>query len=205
MKLFEAVKAGVSTKAAAEYYGIKVTRKGMACCPFHPDKTPSMKLDNRFHCFGCGADGDVVDFASKLFSLKAKDAALKLANDFEIAYDNTRPEKTVRPVVRKKSLAEQFQEKENHCYRVLCDYLHLLKRWKEEYAPNIDDEEWHHLFCEAIQNIDYYEYLLDEVFLTGTIADRADYIKNNWKKVMTLEQRISEYLSRNRGSDDRGR
>ena len=41
----------------------------MACCPFHDDKNPSMKVDQRFHCFGCGEDGDVIDFTAKLFDL----------------------------------------------------------------------------------------------------------------------------------------
>ena len=53
----------------------------MACCPFHDDKHPSMKVDRRFHCFGCQADGDVIDFTARLFGLNKKDAALKLAED----------------------------------------------------------------------------------------------------------------------------
>ena len=56
MNVFEAVKQSVTTRQAAEHYGIRVGRNGMACCPFHNDKTPSMKLDRRYHCFGCGAD-----------------------------------------------------------------------------------------------------------------------------------------------------
>jgi hypothetical protein len=40
----------------------KVGRNGMAVCPFHPDKNPSTKLDKRYHCFACQADGDVIDF-----------------------------------------------------------------------------------------------------------------------------------------------
>ena len=56
LNVFEAVKQSVTTRQAAEYYGIHVGRNGMACCPFHNDKTPSMKLDRRYHCFGCGAD-----------------------------------------------------------------------------------------------------------------------------------------------------
>ena len=40
MKLFEAVKEAVTARSAAEYYGIKVGRNGMAVCPFHPDKNP---------------------------------------------------------------------------------------------------------------------------------------------------------------------
>ena len=76
--VFEAVKQSVSTREAAEFYGIKVSRNGMACCPFHDDKNPSMKVDQRFHCFGCGADGDVIDFTAKLFNLSPKEAAEKL-------------------------------------------------------------------------------------------------------------------------------
>ena len=76
--VFEAVKQSVSTREAAEFYGIKVRRNGMACCPFHDDKNPSMKVDQRFHCFGCGEDGDVIDFTAKLFNLSPKEAAEKL-------------------------------------------------------------------------------------------------------------------------------
>ena len=79
--VFEAVKQSVSTREAAEFYGIKVSRTGMACCPFHDDKNPSMKVDQRFHCFGCGADGDVIAFTAKLFDRSPKEAAEKLAQD----------------------------------------------------------------------------------------------------------------------------
>ena len=56
--VFEAVKQSVTTRQAAEHYGIRVNRNGMCVCPFHNDKNPSMKVDKRFHCFGCQADGD---------------------------------------------------------------------------------------------------------------------------------------------------
>ena len=56
MNVFEAVKQSVTTRQAAEHYGIHAGRNGMACCPFHHDKTPSMKLDRRYHCFGCGKE-----------------------------------------------------------------------------------------------------------------------------------------------------
>ena len=79
MNLFEAVKQNVTTRQAAERYGIRIRRNGMAVCPFHNDKNPSMKLDRRFHCFGCQADGDAVDFVSRLFGLPSKEAAMKIA------------------------------------------------------------------------------------------------------------------------------
>ena len=75
MNVFETVKQSVTTRQAAEHYGIRVGRNGMACYPFHNDKTPSMKLDQRYHCFGCGADGDVIDFAAALYGLGKKEAA----------------------------------------------------------------------------------------------------------------------------------
>ena len=87
MDVFEAVKQSVTTRQAAEHYGIHVGRNGMACCPFHNDKTPSMKLDRRYHCFGCGADGDVIDFTAALYGLGKKEAAVQLAQDFGLSYE----------------------------------------------------------------------------------------------------------------------
>lgn len=68
---FESVKENVTARQAAEMYGIRVNRNGMACCPFHDDKHPSMKVDKRFHCFSCQEDGDVIDFSAKLYELNS--------------------------------------------------------------------------------------------------------------------------------------
>ncbi len=127
MNVFEAVKQSVTTRQAAEHYGIHVGRNGMACCPFHHDKTPSMKLDRRYHCFGCGADGDVIDFTAALYGLGKKEAAVQLAQDFGLSYEDWKPPgKAKKPKPRQKSPEEQFQEAKNRCFRILADYLHLL-------------------------------------------------------------------------------
>ena len=91
MNVFETVKQSVTTRQAAEHYGIRVGRNGMACCPFHNDKTPSMKLDRRYHCFGCGADGDVIDFTAALYGLGKKEAAVQLVSDFGLSYEDRKP------------------------------------------------------------------------------------------------------------------
>ena len=124
--VFEAVKQSVSTRDAAAFYGIEVKRNGMACCPFHDDKNPSMKVDQRFHCFGCGEDGDVIDFTAKLFDLSSKEAAEKLAQDFGLIYDSQAPPR--RRYVRQKNEAQKFREDRQRCYRVLSDYYYLLKK-----------------------------------------------------------------------------
>ena len=76
MNVFEAVKQSVTTRQVASFYGIRVGRNGMVCCPFHNDRTPSMKVDSRFYCFGCGASGDVIDFAALLHGLGKREAAV---------------------------------------------------------------------------------------------------------------------------------
>ena len=84
MSIFEAVKQSVTTRQAAERYGIRVERNGMCRCPFHDDSTPSMKLDRRYYCFGCGATGDVIDFVSRLRGVirGSKEAAILLRAGF---------------------------------------------------------------------------------------------------------------------------
>ena len=107
----------------------------MACCPFHDDRHPSMKVDRRFHCFACQADGDVIDFTSRLFGLSSKEAALKLAEDFSISFDRKGHDPPQKRVIKRKISEEmRYRQAEQKCFRVLCDYLRLLERWKEEYS-----------------------------------------------------------------------
>ena len=183
--VFEAVKQSVSTREAASFYGIEVKRNGMACCPFHDDKNPSMKVDQRFHCFGCGEDGDVIDFTAKLFDLSPKEAAEKLAQDFGLIYDSQAPPR--RRYVRQKTEAQKFREARQRCYRVLSDYYYLLKKWEADRSPRTPEEEPHPRFVEAIQKKPYVEYLLD-LFLYESLqiksqAPNRTYCKEIWQKV----------------------
>ena len=192
LNVFEAVKQSVTTRQAAEHYGIRVGRNGMACCPFHHDKTPSMKLDRRYHCFGCGADGDVIDFAAALYGLGKKEAAVQLAQDFGLSYEDWKPPgKAKKPKPRQKSPEEQFQEAKNRCFRILADYLHLLRAWRKEYAPHSPEEAFHPRFVEALQKQAQVEYLLD-VLLFGETEEKAALITDYGKDVIQLEQRMAE-------------
>ena len=85
MNVFEAVKQSVTTRQAASFYGIRVGRNGMVCCPFHNDRTPSMKVDSRFYCFGCGASGDVIDFAALLHGLGKREASQQVTAPAKIS------------------------------------------------------------------------------------------------------------------------
>lgn len=185
--VFEAVKQSVSTKEAAAFYGIEVKRNGMACCPFHDDKNPSMKVDQRFHCFGCGEDGDVIDFTAKLFDLSTKEAAEKLAQDFGLIYDSQAPPR--RRYVRQKTEAQKFREDRQRCYRVLSDYYHLLKKWGIDHSPRTPEEEPHPHFVEAIQKETYVEYLLD-LFLYESEEEQKAWIAEHTAEITHLERRL---------------
>ena len=195
MNVFDTVKQSVTARQAAEMYGLKIRRNNMVSCPFHNDRTPSMKVDNRFHCFGCGADGDVIDFVSRIFGISSLEAAQKIASDFGISYDVKSAVTKPKKIICRKTDAQIYAEAEQRCFRVLSDYYHLLKKWEIDYAPNIDDETCHPLFVEALQRKTHLEYLLD-ILVFGEIEEKALLVMEYGKEVALLEQRISEFIYR---------
>lgn len=60
---------------------IATDREGWAKCPFHNEKTPSFKCfdDNHFHCFGCGAHGDSISLARKIWGTDFRKTVLILS------------------------------------------------------------------------------------------------------------------------------
>ena len=106
-----------------------------------------------------------------------KRQALKLAEDFSVRYDakgHDPPRR--RPVKRKISEELRYRQAEQKCFRVLCDFLHLLERWEKEYAPHTPEETWNPLCVVALQKKPYTEYLLD-ILLSGGMEERADVYK----------------------------
>ena len=195
MTMYETIKAAVPMRQAAEHYGLKVNRNGMARCPFHNDRHPSLKLNqDYFFCFGCGAKGDVIDFVARLFDLSSYEAAQKLAADFGL---DPKPPTAAALPKPKHPCIRQFREDEMMCFRVLTDYLHLLEDWKVRYAPKTPDDALDDRFVEACQMLDYIEYLadiltvggleervavVDELMKEGKIAFLWDYVERKRKE-----------------------
>lgn len=175
----------------------------MCVCPFHEDKNPSMKVDRRFHCFGCQADGDVIDFVSRLENVSPKEAALMLAKDFAIPYEDKEPPGRNRRQrqPRQESPEQQFKRMERYCFRGLSDYHNLLRRWKKDYAPKTPDEDFHPLFVEALRRMSHVEYLLD-VLLFSDIGERAALIASYGKEVRSLERRMADLAARDTADRD---
>ena len=139
-----------------------------------------MKVDFRFHCFGCGADGDVIDFTAKLFQLSLRQAAEKLATDFGLsATDNFQP-LPCKPVEKPLSLKEQF-------YKILCSYRTLLADWRMAYAPKNQEASLHPCFVASLHYADRVQYLLD-ILLLGSLPEKQQLL--NGKEVTALGEAI---------------
>ena len=185
--IFEAVKATVPVRAAAERYGLEVNCAGMVRCLFHEERTPSMKLyEDHFYCFGCGKHGDVVNLTAELFCIPPYDAACKLADDFDV---DTGAEIVHTPVREELRI---FREDQLRCQRILCEYLRLLAGWKQRYAPPEPYAEPDDRFVEACQMIDTIDYLTD-LLIVGTLEQRVKAVDLLLAdgKIDQLEERLS--------------
>lgn len=87
MNYAEEIKAQVSMRQVADLYGLKVNRAGFMRCPFHNEKTASLKVyegARGYHCFGCGRTGDVIGFVREMDGATFSEACEKLNNAFHL-------------------------------------------------------------------------------------------------------------------------
>ena len=173
-------------KEAAERYGMEVKCGSMVCCPFHADRTPSMKLnEDYFYCFGCGATGDVIALVARLFNLSSYDAAKKLAADFGIVEQKP---SVLTKLKRSKSQAEL----ESRSFRVLGDYLQILQDWKAHCAPQSPEDAIDPRYAEACHMLERIENMLD-ILTCGTPKERAEVVTDLQK-----DNRLALMEARNR-------
>ena len=146
----------------------------MACCPFHDDKTPSLKVyDDHFYCFGCGATGNCTGFVAKLFGLRQIDAAKKISEDFGLGlFDRG----IAVPIKMAANPKYEMQKWLSEARQTVKEYLTTLYKWHRDYAPRNQYDEFHPLFVESLQKIDYVEYLQD-ILTHGSEDDRQNNIK----------------------------
>ena len=186
MNLFDTVKAAVPPRMAAERYGLPIQQSNMTRCPFHADRTPSMKLnEDYFYCFGCGASGDVIDLTAQLFHLPTAGAARKLAMDFGIAEQKP-------SVLAKLKRGKTQAEAERHCFRVLRDYFGILQDWKEHCAPQSPEDAIDPRYAEACHMLERIGNMLD-ILTFGTPQERAEVVADLQK-----EDRLMRMEARNR-------
>ena len=186
INLFAQIKTAVSIKEAAEHYGLKIGRGNMVCCPFHADRTPSMKLnEDYFYCFGCGATGDVIDLVARLFHLPPAEAAKRLAEDFGVAEQKP-------SVLARLKRGKTQMEAERHSFRVLRDYFGILQDWKEHCAPQLPEDPIDPRYAEACHMLDRIGNMLD-ILISGTPQERGSVVAD-----MQKDNRLGPMEERNR-------
>ena len=132
-----------------------------------------MKVDSRFHCFGCGADGDVIDFTAKLFQLSLRQAAEKLAADFGLSVNPVFPLQYPKIV----------ECKSQNPIQTLYECCAILGDWRERFAPKLAAEELHPCFVASLHYTDYVQYLIEN----------RHFLTEHWKEVQQIVQRIRKY------------
>ena len=202
MNIFKAVKDAISTREVASFYGIRVNRNGMCCCPFHTDKHPSMKLDNRYHCFGCGEDGDVINFVGKLYVLSPYDATVKIITDFNlgipitnkgIATTTTKPVTSLDTKSNSYNTQRAFQEYKRDALLLLHRYLDFLHKAERDFAPASPEalEQPHPFFEEALMKKDFIDWLIDELTF-GDITSQLELLTTYGGTIQYVKNRLSE-------------
>ena len=200
MNIFSEVKEHLTARKVAEYYGLQVKRNGLACCPFHDDKHPSMKIDKNYHCFACGVGGDAVDYVSRLFGLSQYDAALKLIEDFTLsigAKGNTelsvrdkeriRREKAERE--RTTRIRERFEKWCNETVDILrncISEIDSVNRFLIGKPPDI-------IFSEDYAQMLHVEPLINywlDILCMGNVSERQELFLKDRKKVEEIAGKV---------------
>lgn len=162
---YDEIRARVSCLEAGRYYGADVKRSGFICCPFHNERTPSLKLydgDRGFYCYGCGKGGDVIELASGLLNLSRVQAAEQLNRDFSLGLSFGKDRETAE---QRRQREEQQAMRER--YRQYCAWLdmarykltrlHYLGWQSKDIAPEALSEE----SAQAVRDLPTCEYYLD--------------------------------------------
>lgn len=183
MNIFEEVKNRVKITDVCNLLGIKLDKHYKTLCVFHKEHTPSFSVlpdKNIFFCFGCGEKGDCITLTSKLLNISPLEAVKYLNDMFHLGLNIQGKKPNMEKVNRYAQLQKskkEFKEKENKIFQLLCDYYHKLIEWKDIKDP----ENRKYIF--ALKEIDYISYVIDEIFIYGTIKDKNYFIKDERKVV----------------------
>ncbi len=133
-------------------------------CPFHSENTPSFTIysqddpqNDRFHCFGCGADGDQINLYAMLNHLENGQAIAHLAHRIGLKGKKITRKQQLEVSRRQKDrqLEKLFKDECNSLFRFFCD----LRKHVKERAEFYGEED--SLLVYYRQKETYYDYLLD--------------------------------------------
>ena len=172
MDYAEKIKSMVTMPEMMEQYGFRLNKAGFCKCPFHSERSASFKAypgQRGFYCFGCHANGSVIDFVMKFFGLSFGDAVKKINDDFSLGLPigekmdrRKQLEMQRQAFIRKREMnaRKAKQEELEKAYWAAFDEWKRLDDNRRNYAPKSPTEPLHSLFVEALKNIAGAEYNL---------------------------------------------
>lgn len=158
------LKQSISMREVVEQYGIKIDRKGFCCCPFHREKTESMKIyKDSYYCFGCGESGDIFTFVQKLEDVDFKTAFKNLGGTYKQHESDYKLKKYKYQLTMRKETERIKKAKKRLLKMQVLEDIHYQKLFKK-LSPVFSD-----MWCEAVNRLEYDYYLLEELAKDGVI------------------------------------
>lgn len=153
----EEIKQSLSMREVLERYGIRIDRKGFCCCPFHKEKTPSMKVyKDSSHCFGCGRSDDIFSFVMEIEHCDFKTAFKNLGGTYEKKSNYSHDLFRYRMEKRKQTGEIKKQNLENERIEVIKE-IEQQKIFKNLFLPMSDD------WCDAVNKLENLYYRLEVI------------------------------------------
>lgn len=110
------IKERVTSRQIVEYYGFKPDRSGYICCPFHGEKTGSLKVHKSgWYCYGCHEGGDVIEFVRLMERCRFAQAVAKVDTYFNLML--VKAEKVSLADLYTTRATEQTKRKADHALR----------------------------------------------------------------------------------------
>lgn len=153
----EIIKSTLSMLEVSEWYGYHPNRSSFIACPFHQDKTASLKIYKEpgrgFHCFGCNAGGSVIDFVMCLFGLSFPQAVVRLNADFNLGLCYEKPDmRVVEKMRRERADKERALQKYRDEYdRKNAEFQRLWQARQTKVPPDPE-------FMESLEKLENLEF-----------------------------------------------
>lgn len=182
-------------RTAAIACGLEVTRSEYCKCPFHSEKTASMKIyPKSFYCYGCGTGGDVIKFFQLYYNLGFREAMLKINDDLRLGLTMEKPSKSKKSdFVKLSQLNAQFDEWEKNTVILLSYSFRTLRDWRREYAPRSIDDTPDLQFRLSLELLDRVEYF-SQIFINNSKDEKLVFFKfyrEEARKIAECIQRLN--------------
>ena len=162
MDMATAIKEAVTCRQFADFIGLSVNQSGFAICPFHGEKTASLKIysgGRGWCCFGCHKGGDVINFASEWYGTNFKDTLQRLNDDFHLGIISESTETARNSVLTAVQIAARKAERkkqERIKAAIEAEYWAAFDAWLDnerkiaDNAPNSPNDDFFPEFCQAL-------------------------------------------------------